>query len=139
MNGDVGSGRQVVPRSHGPQAGGSSSSALWTLPPCQLTVWLREHGQFWREVRAKIKEMVYCAFARKLPDYGADFSSPAAAARETISGDAELTPSQTSASVPVESTGRDSGGVAALSGVNKFSLHSGASPTTLINPYHLKS
>lgn len=103
--------RPVVPRGCGP-----SSTALWTLPLCQVTIRQREYGRFWREVKAKVEEMVDCAFAHRLLDCRDGFSGPADAAGDTVSGSVELTPSQASASVPVGPMGRDLAGAATLPG-----------------------
>ncbi|XP_063280700.1 uncharacterized protein LOC134565173 [Prinia subflava] len=40
--------RPVFDRSKGPRGVGSSSTAWWTLPPCQVTVRPRDRERFWR-------------------------------------------------------------------------------------------
>ncbi|RMC05530.1 hypothetical protein DUI87_18726 [Hirundo rustica rustica] len=55
MNGDTAEMRPVFDKSKGPCAVGSSSTAWWTLPSCQVTVHLTDCGRFWGEAKAKVE------------------------------------------------------------------------------------
>ncbi|RMC20550.1 hypothetical protein DUI87_01401 [Hirundo rustica rustica] len=65
---------------------------------------------------AKVEEMGDCDSAHCPLEGGDGFSSPAGAAETMISGGVEVPPSQASAPVPVESTGRDLAGATAFPG-----------------------
>lgn len=96
-----------------------------------MTVRLRDHRQFWREVKAKVEEVVDCAFAQRLLDCRDGSSGHAVAAGDTVLAGVELTPSQTSAPVPVGPMGRDLAGAATLPGGSQaFPVLRGATHNT---------
>ncbi|RMB99496.1 hypothetical protein DUI87_24233 [Hirundo rustica rustica] len=113
---DTATMRPVPPRRRGSRVGGSSSAGVWTSPLCPATVHLRDHTQFWGDVKAKVEEMGYCDSAHHPPEGGDGSSSPAGAAETMISGGVEVPSSQASAPVPVESTGWDLAGATTFSG-----------------------
>ncbi|RMC19795.1 hypothetical protein DUI87_03360 [Hirundo rustica rustica] len=107
--------RPVFDKSKGPRAIGSSSTAWWTLLPCQVTVRPRDHRRFWGEVKAK---------AEGLSD-GAD-----AVAGPAVSG-VQPVPSRVPASDPVGPTGQDMAGAAASSeGLQAFPVLQGTTHNT---------
>ncbi|RMB97192.1 hypothetical protein DUI87_26294 [Hirundo rustica rustica] len=106
--------RPVFDKGRNSRAVGSSST-VWTLPPCQVTIMPRDHGQFWGEVRAKVEGLS---------------GDPDAGARLAVS-DVQLVPSRVPASDPVGSTGQDRAGAAASSeGLQAFPVLQGATHNT---------
>ncbi|RMB96363.1 hypothetical protein DUI87_27164 [Hirundo rustica rustica] len=106
--------RPVFDKGRNSRAVGSSST-VWTLPPCQVTIRPRDHGQFWGEVRAKVEGLS---------------GDPDAGARLAVS-DVQLVPSRVPASDPVGSTGQDRAGAAASSeGLQAFPVLQGATHST---------
>ncbi|RMB99869.1 hypothetical protein DUI87_23647 [Hirundo rustica rustica] len=106
--------RPVFDKGRNSRAVGSSST-VWTLPPCQVTIRPRDHGQFWGEVRAKVEGLS---------------GDPDAGARLAVS-DVQLVPSRVPASDPVGSTGQDRAGAAASSeGLQAFPVLQGATHNT---------
>ncbi|RMC16756.1 hypothetical protein DUI87_06350 [Hirundo rustica rustica] len=106
--------RPVFDKSRNSRAVGSSSTA-WMLPPCQVTVRLRDRGQFWDEVRAKVEGL----------------SGDADAGARLAVSDVQLVPSRVPASDPVGSTGQDKAGAAASSeGLQAFPVLQGATHNT---------
>lgn len=75
---------------------GLLSAGLWTLPPRQVTMHLRDDARFWGDVKAKVKEIGGCDSAQHLLEDGDGFSS-------LILGRVEVPPSQASVSIPMES------------------------------------
>ncbi|RMB96389.1 hypothetical protein DUI87_27064 [Hirundo rustica rustica] len=106
--------RPVFDKGRNSRAVGSSST-VWTLPPCQVTIRPRDHGQFWGEVRAKVEGLS---------------GDPDAGARLAVS-DVQLVPSRVPASDPMGSTGQDRAGAAASSeGLQAFPVLQGATHNT---------
>ncbi|RMC03577.1 hypothetical protein DUI87_19752 [Hirundo rustica rustica] len=92
-----------------------SSSTVWTLPPCQVTVRPRDRGQFWDEVKAKVEGL----------------SGDADAGAGPAMSDVQLVPSRVPASDPVGPTGQDRAGAAASSeGLQAFPVLQGATHNT---------
>ncbi|RMC20621.1 hypothetical protein DUI87_01473 [Hirundo rustica rustica] len=114
-NGDTAGMRPVLDKSKGPHTVGSSSTAWWTLPPCQVTVCPTDHRRFWGEVKAEVEGL----------SDGAN-----AGAGPTVSG-VQPAPSQVPASVPVGPTGQDKAGAAASSeGLHAFPVLQGTTHNT---------
>ncbi|RMC13517.1 hypothetical protein DUI87_08593 [Hirundo rustica rustica] len=113
-NGDTAGMRPVFDTSKSSRAVGSSSTA-WMLPPCQVTVCLKDHGLFWGEVKAKIEGL----------NDGADAGTGPAVS------DVQPVPSRVPASDPVGSTGQNTAGAAASSeGLQAFPVLQGATHNT---------
>ncbi|RMC03787.1 hypothetical protein DUI87_19540 [Hirundo rustica rustica] len=92
-----------------------SSSTVWMLPPCQVTIRPRDRGQFWDEVKAKVEGL----------------SGDADAGARLAVSDVQLVPSRVPASDPVGSTGQDRAGAAASSeGLQAFPVLQGATHNT---------
>ncbi|RMC12182.1 hypothetical protein DUI87_11318 [Hirundo rustica rustica] len=114
MNGDTAEMRPVFDKGRNSRAVGSSST-VWTLPPCQVTVRPRDRGQFWDEVKAKVEGL----------------SGDADAGARLAVSDVQLIPSRVPASDPVGSTGQDRAGAAASSeGLQAFPVLQGATHNT---------
>ncbi|RMC22077.1 hypothetical protein DUI87_02949 [Hirundo rustica rustica] len=106
--------RPVFDKGRNSRAVGSSST-VWTLPPCQVTVRPRDRGQFWDEVKAKVEGL----------------SGDADAGARLAVSDVQLVPSRVPASDPVGSTGQDRAGAAASSeGLQAFPVLQGATHNT---------
>ncbi|XP_064258696.1 uncharacterized protein LOC135289194 [Passer domesticus] len=108
---DVAGQRPVVSRGRR-----SSLPALWTLPPCQVTVHLKDHGQFWREVTATADEVREPASSPRLQDRGGGSSGSAGAVGGAGSSAVALPYRQAAVLVPVGPTEQDMAGAAALPG-----------------------
>ncbi|RMC16716.1 hypothetical protein DUI87_06309 [Hirundo rustica rustica] len=106
--------RPVFDKGRNSRAVGSSST-VWTLPPCQVTVRPRDRGQFWDEVKAKVEGL----------------SGDADAGARLAVSDVQLVPSRVPASDPVGSTGQDRAGAAASSeGLQAFPVLQGVTHNT---------
>ncbi|RMB89195.1 hypothetical protein DUI87_34457 [Hirundo rustica rustica] len=106
--------RPVFDKGRNSRAVGSSST-VWTLPPCQVTVRPRDRGQFWDEVKAKVEGL----------------SGDADAGARLAVSDVQLVPSRVPASDPVGSIAQDKAGAAASSeGLQAFPVLQGATHNT---------
>ncbi|RMC21103.1 hypothetical protein DUI87_01960 [Hirundo rustica rustica] len=113
-NGDTAEMRPVFDKGRNSRAVGSSST-VWTLPPCQVTVRPRDRGQFWDEVKAKVEGL----------------SGDADAGPRLAVSDVQLVPGRVPASDPVGSTGQDGAGAAAsFEGLQAFPVLQGATHNT---------
>ncbi|RMC17421.1 hypothetical protein DUI87_06002 [Hirundo rustica rustica] len=113
-NGDTAEMRPVFDKGRNSRTVGSSST-VWTLSPCQVTVRPRDRGQFWDEVKAKVEGL----------------SGDADACARLAVSDVQLVPSRVPASDPVGSTGQDRAGAAASSeGLQAFPVLQGATHNT---------